>query len=166
MPCVGKLSGKFNDDLFKKSYNFLPQQRQDEIGRLKQQLKTAKEAGTKRKGTKRGGAKHKSRPAPVSEEQQYEWQQELGRLQQEHAEDHKLEAKKVAKRTRRKQEEAAVAAGKKPYYLKRSELKKLEMKERFQQLQNDGKLKKVLQKKRKKNRSKEATKMPRERRGD
>jgi ribosomal RNA-processing protein 36 len=159
-PRFSKLSGKFNVDLFRKSYDFMHQHRADEIARLKKQLAAAK---NRKKGTKRGGAKHRNIPAPT-EEEQAEWKEELTRLQQESAKEKGEEAATKAKSARRKAEEEAVSKGKKPFYLKRSELKKIEMKERFEHLQSEGRLKKVLQKKRKKNKSKESKSMPRQRR--
>lgn len=57
-------------------------------------------------------------------------------------------------------------AGKKPFYLKKSEKKRQELVARFHELKASGRLEKVLAKKRKKNASKDHRYVPSNRRSD
>lgn len=57
-------------------------------------------------------------------------------------------------------ERDAVAAGKKPFHLKRSEKKRLELEQRYEQLASEGKLEKFMEKRRKKNSKKDKRWLP------
>jgi ribosomal RNA-processing protein 36 len=60
----------------------------------------------------------------------------------------------------RTKEKAAVAAGKKEYYLKDSEKKKLVLAKKFEKLEAEGKLEKYIQKRRKRSSAKDHKKLP------
>ncbi|CAG8475909.1 22859_t:CDS:2 [Rhizophagus irregularis] len=105
-PRFDSLSGKFNEDLYEKTYSFLNEYKKSEIEQIKSQISKEKD--------------------PV----------EKSRLQQ-------LLSKLL------------VYKGKKPYYYKKSDVKKLELIDKFSKLQeSDPKvLEKVIEKRRKKNAS-------------
>lgn len=66
--------------------------------------------------------------------------------------------------TKRKREEReAVESGKNPFYLKRKDIKKVELHAKFQDLQDSGRLSKFMAKKRKKNASKDHRWLPTQR---
>ena len=79
------------------------------------------------------------------------------------------ESRRTAERAvgeRRQREKSAVAAGKKPYYPKASELRKEALAARFEQLKKSGKLAQALEKRRKKNAAKDHRYMPSGRRDE
>ena len=136
-PRFDALCGKFNADLFSKAYSFLEQYKDSEIDELKIQVK-----------------KMKNRTKAV------ELKTVLTKLQQERAME-KRQARVTALHQRHKQEERkAVANGKSPFYLKRSDKKKLEYEARFNELNESGQLNKFLAKKRKKNANKDHRWLP------
>ena len=56
-----------------------------------------------------------------------------------------------------------MAAGRKPFYLKHSDKKKMMLERKYEQLQKEGRLDKFLEKRRKKVASKEKRRLPRSR---
>jgi ribosomal RNA-processing protein 36 len=58
------------------------------------------------------------------------------------------------------QEKDAVAHGKKPYFLKKSEKKKLELLAKYEELKSSGRLEKYMAKRRKKNAAKDHRYLP------
>lgn len=63
-------------------------------------------------------------------------------------------------------EKQAVAEGKKPYYLKKSEQRRLELVSKFDELKKSGRLDKFMEKRRKKNAAKDHRYVPSQRRGE
>jgi ribosomal RNA-processing protein 36 len=63
------------------------------------------------------------------------------------------------------QERGAVKDGKKPFYLKKSEQRRLELVAKYEELKGSGKLEKYLEKRRKKNAAKDHRYLPSTRRG-
>lgn len=59
-----------------------------------------------------------------------------------------------------KAEKEAVSKGKKPFFLKKRELKEAELKDRFESLSKRGKLNKYMEKKRKRNARRDEVNMP------
>ena len=79
------------------------------------------------------------------------------------------ESRRAAERAmgeRRQRERSAVAAGKRPYYPKASQLRKEALAAKFEELKKSGKLAQALEKRRKKNAAKDHRYMPSGRRGD
>ncbi|RLN73872.1 hypothetical protein BBJ28_00006587 [Nothophytophthora sp. Chile5] len=133
-------SGRLNEDLFAKSYSFLDEYKQRELGELKRQLKIAKST------TRKEEIKH-----------------EISLRSQERSEKQKTEKIRDALTKRKCEEREAVASGKNPFYLKRKDKKKLELQAKFQNLQETGRLSKFMAKKRKKNASKDHRWLPTQR---
>ena len=66
----------------------------------------------------------------------------------------------------RQKEKAAVAAGKKPFYLKDSEKKKLVLEKRYEKLEAEGKLQRYMEKRRRRSSAKDHKKLPFRKRTD
>ncbi|CAG8500473.1 6828_t:CDS:2 [Funneliformis caledonium] len=142
-PRFDSLSGKFNEDLFEKSYSFLDDYKKSEIELVTNQMK------------KESDIKEKSKLQLL-----------LNKLKSKISHEHNLKRKKELKRERKKKESELVAQGKNPYYYKKSDEKNLELLDKFDNLQkSDPKvLEKVIEKRRKKNASKEHKRVPFKRR--
>ncbi|PKC14643.1 DUF947-domain-containing protein [Rhizophagus irregularis] len=131
-PRFDSLSGKFNEDLYEKTYSFLNEYKKSEIEQIKSQISKEKD--------------------PVEKSR---LQQLLSKLQSKLANEKNIKRKKELKHERKKRELELVYKGKKPYYYKKSDVKKLELIDKFSKLQeSDPKvLEKVIEKRRKKNAS-------------
>ncbi|KNC75217.1 hypothetical protein SARC_12252 [Sphaeroforma arctica JP610] len=140
-PRFDDLSGAYNSDLWQKAYGFLDEYRAEELKELQAQFKKEKDA-----------AKREEIQLTISKIKQSD---ELKRREK---------AKQELKAKFRKAEEAAVAKGKNPFYLKKTEQKKLEMVAKFNQLKEKGELDRYLEKRKKKNTSKDHRYVPYNRR--
>ncbi|KAG0566455.1 hypothetical protein KC19_7G065200 [Ceratodon purpureus] len=130
-PRFESLCGKFDESRFKKSYSFiydeeLPAERQ----RLKKEL--AKGSGDTEEAKKR-----------------LEW------IDRELREEQQRRKRAEAAAQHGSKEREAVKQGKKPFYPKKSEQKKEELVEKYQELKASGKLDKFMEKRRKKNSAKD-----------
>ena len=161
-PRFESLSGKLNSDLFQKSYAFVENYRKDEIKDLKKVIGKVKD-----------------------EEERWQLQKDLASKQQEQALHEKDMASKKSKSESKKKEREAVLSGKNPFFLKKNDQKKKQLKQRFvcvvltrfliidallsvfryQKLESEGKLTTFLGKKRKQNATKDRKKLPKQRRG-
>ncbi|CAM9259291.1 unnamed protein product [Pylaiella littoralis] len=130
-------SSKLNYDIFRKAYGFLGTYQDSEIEALKKSLKKEKD-----------------------QERSARLQGLLTRLQQERAERSQGDRSRTAIRDARKKEREAVAGGKKAFFLKGSEKKKLSLEQRYEGLKEEGKLSKFMEKKRKKNAAKDHRWLP------
>ncbi|KAF0714234.1 Aste57867_3949 [Aphanomyces stellatus] len=139
-PRFDNASGKLNDDLFKKSYAFLDEYKKDELEEVKKQLKHAK-----------------------SKTRRSDLQQELSSRKQELAENKRAERIRDATLKRKREEREAVEKGKGAFYLKRKDKKQLELKAKFDELQESGRLSKFMAKRRKKNANKDHRWLPTQR---
>ncbi|KAJ3027438.1 rRNA biogenesis protein rrp36 [Rhizophlyctis rosea] len=141
-PRFDPMAGHLNPDLVARSYGFLKEYEQSEMEMLKKQIKQEKnrEEREKLEGILvRMTSRAQSRVIKDKRQQ----------IMREH----------------KKKEAEAVAKGKKPFYLKQSKIKELELKEKFDSLKaKGGDLDKFLEKRRRKNTSKEARYMPYKRR--
>ncbi|CAM9153544.1 unnamed protein product [Ascophyllum nodosum] len=131
-------SSKLNYDIFRKAYGFLEAYQDSEIEELKQSLKKEKDQ------------ERSSRVGSL-----------LTRLQQEsRAERYRGDRARGALRQSKTKERQAVADGKKPYYLKNSDKKRLSQEQRYEGLKEQGKLGKFMEKKRKRNAAKDHRWLP------
>lgn len=131
-------AGKYTDASFKKRYAFvydekLPQEKRE----LAAALKRAKNDGQK--------AEIKDRLARVTQDLK--------------AEQSRRRRETVSKEMKAK-EHAAVAAGKQPFYLKKSERRRQELVSKFEELKETGQLEKYMAKRRKKNAAKDHRYLP------
>jgi ribosomal RNA-processing protein 36 len=93
-PRFSKRHGKFNADLFKKSYGFLDEHRKNEMERMQ------KDMGKLRKRSKGGGKQGREANAEFGE-----IQAKYSRMQQQMVEEHRTEKLQEVKRTQRKKEQ-------------------------------------------------------------
>src|SRR5690349_18134317 len=103
------MSGKFNEDLFKKSYSFIDEIQQQELIQLKKRADKEKDP-----------------------EEKNRIQRTIIRTQSTIATKKLEETKKRIKRQRKKAEIDLVKQGKKPFYLKKSDEKKIQLIEKYQ----------------------------------
>ncbi|KAJ3203728.1 rRNA biogenesis protein rrp36, partial [Clydaea vesicula] len=125
-------TGKFNPDLFNRSYGFVNDLEAKELAKLKEEVK-----------------KKKLKGLDVEELQKAIQKLESKRISKE-----KSEALNSIKRNWKKSETELVKKGKNPYYLKKGEVKKLELVEQFKSMK-DKDMDKFLQKRRQRNAAKE-----------
>lgn len=144
-PRFESLCGTYDEDGHKKRYNFLYEgQLPTEKERLKNQMKKTKD------------------PEAVSGlKEQVAWIDK----QLKSASSTKHKDKEYLVKHKKKEREAA-KQGKQPYYLKKSEIRKQELVEKFKELKASGKLASFIEKKRRKNAAKDHRFMPYRRPGD
>jgi ribosomal RNA-processing protein 36 len=140
---------------FDKRYGFLKDKREDELAELKDSLRrdAALRAKTARQ---RSGAKQRV----MDDTERAEAQATLTRMQQERAKEERLRSERELTQEVRKKERELVAKGKQPFFLHKSELKKLELAKRFDKLDEAGQLDRFMEKRRKKNSQKERRMLP------
>eukprot|EP00978_Attheya_sp_CCMP212_P043957 scaffold295738_cov47-Attheya_sp.AAC.1 len=155
-PRMQSLSGHLDVNVFERRYEFLDKIQEDEIARLKQQIAARNISG------KRG--QRKRQKLGISGTELEEDKERLSQLTQERKERHKSQISRGAKQTVKKKLREDVADGKRgAFYLKRSEMKRLEMEARFGELKKrggDAAVDKAVEKRRKKNLSRESKYMP------
>ncbi|KAJ1799371.1 rRNA biogenesis protein rrp36, partial [Coemansia sp. RSA 2399] len=144
-PRFDSLSGNFNEDLYEKTYAFLDDQQKDEMDILEKQAQKLK----------------KSDP-----DEARRVQMALGSMKSQVAAKNQKKQQQELKRKHRKMELDAAQQGKKPYFLKKRELRDLETAEKFSKLKDSSKLNSYLEKRRKRNASKEHRRMPYQRRDE
>lgn len=140
-PRFERLTGDLDEERVKAAYSFLDDYRQDEMSKLKEEIKKTKDEEQKEK-LKRGLLSMESRMK---------------------AEMRKKKEKEVLDR-HRKEEKEKVRMGKQPFYLKKSEQKKQVLMDQFKDLKGKQ-LDRVIERRRKKVEGKEKKNMPFARRG-
>lgn len=136
-PRFSDLSGKYNEELFEKSYSFMQEIKDKEYESVKKRLRKTKDSDKK---------------------------EELQRLKQKLDSDRKREiekqAQKVKARERRQEEIGKVKQGKKAFFLKKSDKKKIELADKYRELKATGKFESYMKNKRKRKATKEKRKLP------
>ncbi|KAM8842560.1 ribosomal RNA processing protein 36 homolog isoform 2-T2 [Synchiropus picturatus] len=136
-PRFDDLSGEYKADIFRKSYKFIDDIRRKEMEVVQKTLKKTKS---------------------TQKRQQLDFllkrmkNQERARESEEQRRDRELQFK-------RQQRERA-SQGARPFFLKKSDKKKLQLAERYQELKKSGRLENFLKKKRKRNAGKDRRKLP------
>ncbi|KAL8734940.1 MAG: hypothetical protein Q9166_001292 [cf. Caloplaca sp. 2 TL-2023] len=139
-PRFEPVTGPLDEQKAKKNYNFLNEYRDSEMTDLKTQIRQNKDTSAKEK-LKRSLLSMESRKKA---QQMKDQEQEIRRA-------HRAKEKKMVKQ------------GKRPFFLKKGEQKKLALLQRFQGIKGK-RLDKVIERRRKKNTQKERRDMPQERR--
>ncbi|PUU80574.1 hypothetical protein B9Z19DRAFT_974589 [Tuber borchii] len=134
------VKGVYDEKAFKKNYSFLNDYREDEMKALKQEISKSKDERKKEQLKKELLSMESKRKAEKDKEQ-------VENVVREH----------------RKKERELIKQGKKPFYLKKAEQKKLLLVEKYSKL-NEKQLEKVIEKKRKRKSQKERKSVPFERR--
>ncbi|XP_078255010.1 ribosomal RNA processing protein 36 homolog isoform X2 [Rhinoraja longicauda] len=136
-PRFDDLSGDYNPEIFDKTYAFIATIRNKEKELIKRKLRRVKKPESK---------------------QQLEYV--LQRMtEQDKAQDHKRQQRERLNQFKQEQRQR-VRQGSKPYFLKKSELRTMELADRYQALKQDGKLESFLGRKRKRNATKDRQKLP------
>ncbi|KAK4047343.1 rRNA biogenesis protein rrp36 [Microbotryomycetes sp. JL221] len=142
-PRFDSLSGGFKPDLFQNSYGFLKDKQTQELDELRKTANLAR----------------KNKLLPQEEKNQIETA--LTRMQSKQASRQAKERDDLALRNWKKQEQEKRQQGKKEFYLKDSDKKKLQLKAKFDDLAQDKKqLRKAIEKKRRKMAQKDKKSMP------
>lgn len=137
-PRFDDAAGAYREAGFKQAYSWLAEKKQDELAELK-----AAAAKTK------------------DPEKRSELRAAIARYRTESRQRSRVEREKGLVADWKKQERERVKAGKKPFFLKKADQKKLALADRFLELERSGQLDKFLEKKRKRNAAKDHVKMPR-----
>ncbi|KAI8598040.1 hypothetical protein EDD21DRAFT_309948, partial [Dissophora ornata] len=136
-PRFDGLSGKLDTDLFEKSYSFIKDYQADEMKKLKEMMKKERDSDMKEK-----------------------LQTELSRMVDRQATEAAQKRKQEIKREHKRKERDLVAKGKNPFFLKKSDQKKLALIDKFQSLKDNPKaLARAMEKRRKRNSAKEKSKI-------
>eukprot|EP01138_Halocafeteria_seosinensis_P000100 gb/GECG01000102.1/.p1 GENE.gb/GECG01000102.1/~~gb/GECG01000102.1/.p1 ORF type:complete len:294 (+),score=61.71 gb/GECG01000102.1/:1-882(+) len=138
-PRFEETAGTLHGQKFRKAYKFLDENAESEIQTLQKQLKKEK-----------------------NERKRENMQRRLTRLKQQLREAQKSDRIHEVKNRLKKEEEKKVETGKKPFYLKRKDIKELALIDRYDELKKKGPeaLDKAIEKKRKKNRKKDSNRTP------
>jgi len=158
-PRFDPTSDVVNEDNVSRNYSFLDHYIDSEIKDIQTKLNAAKPSKNKKnkKASKRSGPK-------LSEAEIEALKKELVRKESKKASKQAAEREREVRREHRKKEKELVKQGKKPYFLKESEIKKQVLVKRFEGL-SEGKREKVMDKKRRKMESKQMKNIPMDRRG-
>ncbi|XP_029010448.1 ribosomal RNA processing protein 36 homolog [Betta splendens] len=138
-PRFDDLSGEYRPEVFDQTYKFIHDIKLREKEVVKKQLKKAKSSQKKEKLQFLLKRMENQERARLSREQQRERELQFKQQQREQA-----------------------GHGARPFFLKRSEKKKLQLAEKYQALKRSGKLETFLSKKRKRNAGKDRRKLPRQ----
>ncbi|KAL4237417.1 rRNA biogenesis protein rrp36 [Mactra antiquata] len=139
-PRFDDLSGEYREEHFLKDYSFI-----NDIKDKERELIQAKMRKTK------------------DENKRHEMGRLLSKMKQQQQSDNAKQKKMELEKLWKEKEKQLIKDGKNPYFLKKSEKKKLELAEKYKELKESGKIEKYLSKKLKKNAQKERKKLPRQR---
>jgi ribosomal RNA-processing protein 36 len=126
-------NGEFNEVAYRKNYSFLEERREDEIKQLEKDSKKKAMGNNTREMLR----------------------EKLKLLRSEQKQDVLRGRALAVEQKFKKEENSRVRQGKNRYYMKPGELRKAVMKDKFEYLQGTGKLKKFMDKRRKKNAQKD-----------
>ena len=157
-PRMVSLSGHLDADVFEKRFGFLDDIQDNEIENLKKRVHAWKQTG------KRGQKARRKLGIKVGEGSLEDDREELTRLLQERAERKRARVVRAAKRSVKQKLREDVASGKRAaYYPKRSELRRMEVEAKFEEIRKrggDDAVDKAIAKRRKKNVAKNHKLMP------
>lgn len=136
-PRFDSMAGEFSESGYRAAYGFIDNMRRAEIADLKEKVGNAR----------------------LPEEKEA-LRQELNSVSQKLKLSERAEALQKARSEQRKKELEAVKMGKKPFYPKRSDQKRLERVELFKELESAGRLEKYMTKRRQKRASKDRRMIP------
>lgn len=136
-PRFDDLSGEYKPEIFMKTYSFLDSIKKQEKEMIQKQLKKCRNV-----------------------EQKEKLQQLLNRMTQQEQAQQKQQKLRERELSWKRQQRELAKQGKKPFFLKKSEMKKLELAEKYAELKRSGKLESFLNKKRKRNAIKDKRRLP------
>mmetsp|Transcript_67822 Transcript_67822/g.112753 ORF Transcript_67822/g.112753 Transcript_67822/m.112753 type:complete len:217 (-) Transcript_67822:282-932(-) len=151
--------GNFEEHTWRSKYDFVFEQQKQELQQLKQTLARSKKAEKSRAKASRS-KQRRLRKKIIAPEEADALRLEINqKTNQVHLYDQAV-AKQRAKSAIRKKEVEAIQKGKKPFFHKQKEVRKMELVERYEQLETKGSLENFMAKKRKKQASKLRKSMP------
>jgi len=160
-PRASNLSGHFDEDNFQHNYSFLEEMRNKEIGQVRKRIAAHKATGNKGNRLRRKNQiTHNGIQSSTLEEDEAR----LKYLAETRADLERRKIERAAKLSVKRKIRDDVESGKGVYFLKRKEKKRLELEAKFEEIQKRGGSKaveKVLEKKRQKNKSRDAVKFAR-----
>lgn len=136
-PRFDDLSGEFRPDVFKQTYKFIGEIRHQEAQMVKKKLKKVK-----------------------SDSKKEELKALLKRMENQESARQRLEQQQEKELQFKRKQRELVGHGHRPFYLKKSDKKKLELASKYTELKKSGKLENFLSKKRKRNANKDRRKLP------
>ncbi|XP_061223111.1 ribosomal RNA processing protein 36 homolog isoform X2 [Neopsephotus bourkii] len=136
-PRFDDLSGEYKPEIFMKTYSFLESIKKQEKEMIQKQLKKCRNV-----------------------EQKEKLQQLLNRMTQQEQALQKQQKLRERELSWKRQQRELAKQGKKPFFLKKSEMKKLELADKYAELKRSGKLESFLNKKRKRNAIKDKRRLP------
>ncbi|KAI7791037.1 ribosomal RNA processing protein 36 homolog [Triplophysa rosa] len=136
-PRFDDLSGEYKPEVFHQTYKFIGDLREQEMQMVRKKLKKAK-----------------------SVEKKEELKALLKRLENQQRARQRQEKEREKELQFKKKLRGMVGQGHKPFYLKKSDKKKMELAEKYSELKKSGKLENFLSKKRKRNATKDRRKLP------
>ncbi|KAF7703600.1 hypothetical protein HF521_022607 [Silurus meridionalis] len=136
-PRFDDLSGDFRPEVFSQTYKFIDEIRHGEAEMVKKKLKKVKSAAKKE-----------------------ELKSFLKRMENQKRNHQRQEQQREKELHFKRKQRALVEGGHRPFYLKKSDQKKLQLAEKYNELKKSGKLENFLSKKRKRNAVKDRRKLP------
>ncbi|MCI4383784.1 hypothetical protein PGIGA_G00030730 [Pangasianodon gigas] len=136
-PRFDDLSGEFKPEVFSQTYKFINDIRQREAEMVKKKLKKVK-----------------------SDAKKEELKSLLKRMENQKRNHQRQEQQREKELCYKRKQRALVGDGHRPFYLKKSDKKKLQLAEKYYELKKSGKLENFLSKKRKRNAVKDRRKLP------
>ncbi|KAK9967662.1 hypothetical protein ABG768_002041 [Culter alburnus] len=136
-PRFDDLSGEYKPEIFNKTYKFINDLREKEAQIVRKNLKKAK-----------------------SQTKKEELKALLKRMENQQRERQRQEQEREKELKYKRKQRELVGQGHKPFYLKKSDMKKLELAEKYSELKKSGKLENFLSKKRKRNATKDRKNLP------
>jgi ribosomal RNA-processing protein 36 len=169
-PRFDELAGPLDREKMRRNYSFLDEYVESEIKELKTVLNAQPGAPgskqrkkNKNKGTAAAAATKRAGVRTLAPEETAALKQELVRKESRRAAQEAADRRRQVVQEHKRKEKELVKQGKKPFYLKEKEVKKQVLVQRFEGM-GEGKRAKVMEKKRKRVKGKEARGMPWERR--
>ena len=158
-PRLENMSGHYDEEVFEKRYAFLDDMRQEEMAQLTKRIAARKATGKAGQKMRRKLGLTGAGGGTLEEDEA-----ELARLKQNRADRKRSQTQRLAKRAVKKRIRDEIADGKRgAYHVKRSELKRMELEAKFDELRKRGgnaALEKELAKKRKRQESKSKRYLP------
>ncbi|XP_030627396.1 ribosomal RNA processing protein 36 homolog [Chanos chanos] len=136
-PRFDDLSGEYKPEIFNQTYRFIDEIRQREKQMVKKSLKKTK-----------------------SDAKREELRMLLRRMENQERERKRRDQQQEKELAFKRKQRELVGKGHRPFYLKKSDKKKLELAEKYSELKKSGKLENFLSKKRKRNAMKDRRKLP------
>ena len=158
-PRLENMSGHYDEEVFEKRYAFLDDMRREEMAKLTKRIAARKATGKAGQKMRRKLGLTGTGGGTLEEDEA-----ELARLKQNQADRKRSQTQRLAKRAVKKRIRDEIADGKRgAYHVKRSELKRMELEAKFDELRKRGgnaAVEKELAKKRKKQESKSKKYLP------